>query len=118
MQKSTKDIGRKGEKIALDHLLCKGYEFLEQNYHFKKAEIDLIFQKDKLLIFVEVKFRSSDQFGYPEEMVSQRQQELILEAAENYIVENNWQNDIRFDIISILAIGKKISISHFEDAFY
>ena len=118
MQNSTKKIGQKGEKIALDYLLGKGYNFITQNYHYKKAEIDLIFQKEQLLVFVEVKYRSSDAFGMPEEMVSEKQQELIVGAAENYIIENNWENDIRFDIISILAIGKKLSVSHFEDAFF
>ena len=118
MQNSTKKIGQRGEKIALEYLLRKGYNFIAQNYHYKKAEIDLIFKKDGLLIFVEVKYRSNDAFGLPEEMVSEKQQELIISAADNYIQENNWEKDIRFDIISILANGKSLSINHFEDAFY
>lgn len=118
MQKSTKEIGKRGENLALQYMADKGYDFITQNYHFRKSEIDLIFVKDLLLIFVEVKYRSSQDFGLPEEMVSEKQKDLILEAAENYILENNWKYDIRFDIISILAVKDQVEISHFEDAFY
>lgn len=118
MKKNTQDTGKEGEGIAKDYMQKKGYKLINQNYRYKKAEIDLIFQKEGLLIFVEVKFRSNDAFGLPEETVSNDQQDRIVAAAEHYIVETDWQEDIRFDIIAILATKKEFDIQHFEDAFY
>lgn len=111
-------IGKKGEEIASHFLMQKGYEVLEKNYRFGKNEVDLITQKQGLLIFIEVKLRSSLEYGMPEEMVSEGQKKRIIETAENYIFEHNWQNDIRFDIISINKSKEEFQIEHFEDAFF
>lgn len=113
----TQDLGKKGEDFAIAFLKEKGYELQTRNYRYKKGEIDSIWKIDNKLIFVEVKLRSNDDFGLPEEMVGTSQQSLILQTAENYILETNWEGNIRFDIIAILNT-KKTQIEHFEDAFY
>lgn len=116
MQKQEK--GRKGEQLARQFLEEKGYGFCAQNYRAGRAEIDLIMQHEELLIFVEVKYRSSDAFGMPEETVSSQQQERIERAALAYVEEINWQKDIRFDIVAILQKGTQApELMHFEDAF-
>ena len=112
-------LGTTGEKIAANYLQSKGFSILERNYRYKKAEIDLIARKDKLLLFVEIKTRSSDKFGFPEEFVNNRKMELFLMAAEEYVFQNNWNYDIRFDIVSVLASSNgNFSIHHIEDAFH
>ncbi|MBK0404266.1 YraN family protein [Adhaeribacter sp. BT258] len=112
-------LGATGETLAANHLINKGFSILAQNYRYKKAEVDLIACKDNLLVFVEIKTRSSDKFGFPETFVSPRKIELFLMAADEYIFQQNWLHDIRFDIISVTAMGKgTFNIHHIEDAFH
>ncbi len=111
-------IGKLGEENAAAFLVENGYKILEQNYRFKKSEIDLICSRNNLLIFVEVKTRSSKAFGNPESFVSQKQQDAIIRAAEEYMIEKDWEGGIRFDIIAIYKKGRKEELVHFEDAFY
>ena len=111
MDRKTKGI--EGEGIAKRHYESCGYEILEENFRFGRAEIDLIALKKDLLIFIEVKNRSRKDFGEPETFVSDSQQKRIKEAAEEYIYGINWKKDIRFDIVSIDS--NKVEV--FEDAF-
>jgi putative endonuclease len=110
-------LGKQAEKQAANYLQKKGFKVIVHNYRYKKAEIDLIAQKGDCLLFVEVKARTSHKFGYPETFVSANQQDLIREAAENYVLENGWNKAIRFDVIAISQKGDIGEISHFEDAF-
>ena len=64
------ELGKQGEQVAVDYLLEKGYEILERNYQARKAEIDIIAKKDNWLIVVEVKTRTSIDFGNPEDFVN------------------------------------------------
>lgn len=111
------DLGNKGEQVACDFLLTKGFSIIGRNYRYRRAEIDIIAKKDKLLVFVEVKSRTNIQFGEPEASVSNKKASLIVAAAENYIIKADWLYDIRFDIISI-RWGAQPFITHLEDAFY
>jgi putative endonuclease len=112
------DTGNWGEEKAADFLSGKGYEIIEKNYRHKHAEIDLIARKDKMLIFVEVKTRSGTGFGMPEEFVNYTKARLVMQAAEHYIFDKDWQFDVRFDIISILIFSNGgYDIRHIEDAF-
>ena len=109
-------IGTKGEVMAQRHYQRSGYEMLEVNYRYKRAEIDFIAltADEKLLVFVEVKNRSRKDFGEAETFVSEAQQDRIKAAAEEYIFGINWKKDIRFDIVSVDSAQK---IEVFEDAF-
>lgn len=107
--------GQAGEDQACEFLINQGFDIIERNYRYKRAEIDVIALKDKLLLFAEVKFRKANSYGYPEEFVSENQQKLIVEAADDYISNIHWKGNIRFDII---AIDSRHAIEHFEDAFY
>ena len=109
---TTKSIGDEGEKQALDYFVSNDYCLVAQNYRYKRNEIDLVVRKNNTLIFVEVKYRSSSQFGYPENAVDNGKITRIQEAAENLIHELNWMGNIRFDIISIV---KNKEIEHFKD---
>ena len=114
---NRKGIGDKGEGNAVNFLFANGYEVLQKSYRFRRGEIDIIARKDDVLVFIEVKTRKNADFGYPETFVSESQQERIHLAAEEYILQNQWQGEIRFDIIAILWDGYEPVIDHFEDAF-
>ena len=109
--------GRVGERLASDYLEEKGYTIEYANYRHGRAEIDLIVRKAELLVFVEVKYRKSTVFGYPEDFVNKHKQMMILRGADHYIMEKNWLGDIRFDIVSVVDSNSKPLIEHFEDCF-
>ncbi|WP_026955373.1 YraN family protein [Algoriphagus vanfongensis] len=113
------DKGNQAEMLAAQWLMEKGYELLTQNYRFKHAEIDLIMKYRGLLIFVEVKYRSGTGFGYAEEFVDATKKKLLVKAADAYIYEIDWHQDIRFDIVGVYKDRYgTINFRHFEDAFY
>lgn len=107
--------GRKGEDLAAEFLIRNGYEILRRNFTFRRCEIDIVALKDDWLLFIEVKTRSSVDFGHPEEFVEAAQAARIIYAAEEFIFTSNWQGHIRFDIISI-TMNSTPKIVHFEDA--
>ena len=113
----TAEIGAKGESLAAKYLMEKGYEILERNYRYKHAEIDIIAKKGQLVVFIEVKTRTKANFGFPEDSVDDKKAAKVIEGAEQYVLENDWRGDIRFDIVSIIMETDK-SVQHFEDAFY
>jgi putative endonuclease len=112
------DTGKAGEAHAMRHLQSKGFQILETNYRAKHAEIDLIAQGDKLLIFVEVKTRTNVRYGNPEEFVDHTKAKLVMKAAEQYIFATDWPYDVRFDIVAVTIYGDDVQIKHIEDAFY
>lgn len=112
-----KTTGDRGEALALEYLLTRGYTLLEKNYRYKRAEIDLIVCNAETLVFVEVKARSGTGYGFPEEAVDEKKAAMIVEAADQYVYETGWEQAIRFDIISVL-LHPQVTIRHFEDAFW
>lgn len=112
------DLGNEGEKLAVKHLLDHGYEILETNYRFQKAEVDVIAQKAEILAVVEVKTRTSTDFGNPEEFVKPKKIKLLVKAIDEYVNRNDLDVEVRFDIIAILHDKNKITINHIKDAFY
>ena len=118
MSKHNK-IGIKGEQIAAKFLQNKGYIILHNNWRSGKKEIDIIAQKDDTLVIVEIKTRTSLDFGFPEEAVSRKKQAFLKSAAAVFIDAHPQYPIIRFDIISILMNGQGVQeIVHFEEAFY
>lgn len=113
------EIGAKGEQIARAMLEEKGYQVLEQNWRFSRAEVDLIAKDGEILVFIEVKTRSSDYFGQPEEFVTPTKEAFMAQAASVYMDQIGHDWEIRFDIIGILYRNKdSFSIKHIEDAFF
>ena len=114
---SPQQLGQAAENLATSYLKKKKFAIITRNYRYQRAEIDIIAQKDQLLVFVEVKARSNDRFGDPETFVTGKQQALVRTAAEHYIIIHNWNYAIRFDIIAVLKTNNHIQMAHFEDAF-
>ncbi|WP_426490093.1 YraN family protein [Hymenobacter sp. 102] len=119
MRPPAHQLGTAGEAAALQHLLALGYELVQRNYRFRRAEVDLIVRRgNQLLVFVEVKTRSSTHYGYPEEFVTERKRQLFRLAAEQLQEELSWSGDIRFDIIALSPTASGLRLEHFEDAFW
>jgi putative endonuclease len=112
------DLGKFGEELAVDFLEKNGYEILETNWIFQKAEIDIIAQKENILAIVEVKTRSSIEFGLPQDFVKPKKIQLLVKAVNEYVISNDLDVEVRFDIIAIYKEDKQFKIDHIEDAFY
>lgn len=112
------ELGIEGEKLAVSHLKNKGYTILETNYRFQKAEVDIIAQKKDILAVVEVKTRTSADFGNPEEFVSKKKIQLLVKAIDQYVNENDLDIEVRFDVIAVLLQKNDVTINHIKDAFY
>jgi putative endonuclease len=112
------DLGKLGEELAVDFLQKNGYSILETNWTFQKAEIDIIAQKENTLAIVEVKTRSSLEFGLPQDFVKPKKIQLLVKAVNEYLISNDLDLEVRFDIISVFKEDKELKIEHLEDAFF
>ena len=110
--------GDEGEDLAAAFLEEKGFRVLERNYRYKRSEIDLIVSRENWHVFIEVKTRSSTAFGYPEEFVDHHKKKMIFQGALNYLIEKDWQGNVRYDIVAIHYNVGRPEIYHIEDAFY
>lgn len=111
------DLGKLGEELAVAFLEKDGYKILDTNWTFQKAEVDIIAQKDSTLAVIEVKTRSSIDFGLPQDFVKPKKIQLLVKAINEYVISNDLEVDVRFDIIAIHKTGKKFEIEHILDAF-
>lgn len=117
MKKDNKKIGQLGEETALRFLQKKGYQVLERNWGNKWGEIDLICQKDKTIIFVEVKTKVGTSFGSPEEMVNQKKLAQIQKTAFLYFKAQNYSQQIDVVAIVLDASLKLLRINHYEAVY-
>ncbi|WP_158730368.1 MULTISPECIES: YraN family protein [unclassified Flavobacterium] len=112
------ELGKLGEEMAVEFLQKEGYTILQTNYTFQKAEIDILAQKAGVLAVVEVKTRSSLDFGLPQDFVKPKKIQLLVKAVDAYVTQNDLDLEVRFDIIAIHKEDKSFVIEHFIDAFY
>ena len=112
------ELGKLGEELAVDFLEKNGYEILETNWTYQKAEVDIIALKDGILAVVEVKTRSSIDLGLPQDFVKPKKIQLLVKAINEYVIFNDLDVEVRFDIIAIHAKGTIFDIEHLEAAFY
>ena len=111
-------LGSQGEATAARFLKRKGYTIIKKNYRCSYGEIDLIAQDGDTLVFVEVKTRTSQDFGGPAAAVNFRKQVQISKTAHNFLTELNSDTDARFDVVSILMEkNKERQIDHITNAF-
>lgn len=111
------ELGKQGENAAVQYFLRNGYEIVERNWRCERYEIDIIAQNDEYIVFVEVKTRSSNQWGNPEDAVSKGKIKRIVDAADFYLREYDIDLPARFDIISAIWTGQGFDIEHIDDAF-
>ena len=111
-------IGTDGENKATAYLEDSGYVILDRNWRYGKGEIDIICSKGEFIVFVEVKTRSTDYFGQPEEAVDKKKKNFLIKAADAYVTQKNIPQEVRYDIISVILSQNKHSVRHIKDAFY
>lgn len=121
MEKYKKVVGNLGEVEAVKFLKKKGYIILERNFNVHGGEIDVIAKKDGYIVFVEVKTRSTDDFGGGLEAVNYTKQQRMAKAAQLYLMKCG-DTPARFDVIVVNGCmkGKKFKkdkIQHIENAF-
>ncbi len=122
MSKESKELGKKGEDLAVDLLIQKNYKIIERNYTFeKKGEIDIVAKDPEtgVLVFVEVKTRANLNYGEPEYGITKNKMMQVKKIAEIYLYEKEIDEvECRFDVISVLFQGlQKPVINHYVDAF-
>lgn len=116
---SRQEFGHLGEDIACNYLKKNGYKILARRYRYRRSEIDIIAQKGRTLVFVEVKTRRHKEFGYPEEAIKKPKKNKLRDAAAGFLSQQKEKfSDFRFDILSIIFKSESnFEIVHFEDAF-
>jgi putative endonuclease len=116
---SHHELGKKGEEMAVAFLRGAGHTVLHTNWRSGKMEIDIVSRYGQLIIFTEVKTRSSSLYGWPEEAVSVHKQQVLERAAARYLEQmNSTPDDIRFDIIAItIEENNQYDIMHLVDVF-
>lgn len=112
------ELGKLGEEMAVEFLQKEGYTIFQTNYTFQKAEIDILAQKAGFLAVVEVKTRSSLDFGLPQDFVKPKKIQLLVKAVDAFVTQNDLDLEVRFDIIAIHKNDKSFVIEHLTDAFY
>lgn len=111
------ELGKIGEDLAAEYLINQGYQILERNWRSGHKEIDIIALKDDILVVVEVKTRTSEDYGDPDLAVGTMKEQMLVWAADSYVRYKNLDVDVRFDIISVILNETEQRLEHIEDAF-
>ncbi len=112
------ETGKSGEDFAVNFLKENGHEVLAQNFRYGQAEIDIVSKHANLIVFTEVKTRSSDKYGFPEQAVSKVKQNHISKAASFFMEKRGFKNEVRFDILSLTKTYEGYDVHWIKDAFF
>lgn len=110
-------LGQDGEEAAARYLMFEGYSLLERNWRVGHLEVDIIAERRGLLVFAEVKTRSSDSTVLPEARVDREKRGRLLGAAAAYLSLTGEDRQIRFDILSVTGQAPSFTVRHIENAF-
>lgn len=118
MLETTRNIGYKGEKIALEYLEQLGLIVQDLNFQVKGSEIDIIALEDQTLSFIEVKYRRSLTFGSPLESITLSKQRRMFRGAQTYLLKHSHHGPVRFDVLGITDIkGTERHYEYIRNAF-
>ncbi|MDD4062221.1 MAG: YraN family protein [Candidatus Pacebacteria bacterium] len=114
---NKQDVGIKGEDIACEYLQKNDFQILERNYKTEYVEIDIVASKDDELVFVEVRTKTSERFGSPEETIKKDKTRRLRRGALGYAQRKNYKGQYRIDLICIVLNnnGGVERITHYED---
>jgi len=118
VKRDNKIIGERGEQIAANYLHEKNYQILESNFSTRFGEIDLVCRKDNIIVFVEVKTKTSDEFGEPWEMINPRKWQQVKNMAQVYLTKNGLgEAACRIDVVGVwLDLEHEVTkIEHWEN---
>ncbi len=111
------ELGKEGELEAARYLETKGYVIKASNWRFGRYELDLVVEKGELVVFVEVKSRSSQQWGSGADAVTRSKARMIIDAAGHYVRMKNCDKEVRFDVLSLHKENGEFVVDHIEEAF-
>lgn len=112
------ELGREGEQLAVDWLVSKGFTILHRNWRYRQFEIDIVALKNEMPHFIEVKYRSSQQFGFPEAGVTGKKKSSIFRAVNEFMFRHPRYRDFRVDILSIYEKMKGSAQFYFIEDVY
>ncbi len=112
------ELGKRGEELAVEHLLKKGYRILDRNWRHNAKEIDIIARDKNKLVIVEVKSRDHEYYEHPVHAVTVQKQQFLINAADAYIRANDLNLETRFDVITVVFYPGSFEIDHIDGAFY
>ena len=114
----SKSKGNAGEAEAEHYLRSKGFRILQRNYFYDRGEIDLVVEDGPVLVFVEVKARSSGSHGTAEESITPQKENFLKRTAEGYLLEHKIEGrQCRFDLVAVGWEAQKPVIRHLKDIF-
>ncbi len=113
-KQENKTTGNKGETLAAEYLQRKGYKILGRNYRSKWGEVDVIAKIDKIVVFVEVKTKTTDKYGEPWEMVNHWKIEQVKRMGEVWQREYSWEGRVRVDVVGVWLHDETPRIEHWE----
>jgi putative endonuclease len=112
------NLGIKGEDLATEYLTKSGYKILQRNWKWGKNEIDIIAEKDDMVVFIEVKTRTGLPLEHPRGAITVDKQKSIIYAADGYIRKFKIDNESRFDVLFIIMQDDKPEFELIDNAFY
>ncbi|MBT3239345.1 MAG: YraN family protein [Chloroflexi bacterium] len=117
MSNHKQALGKWGEEKASAYLSGKGFHILAHNIRTPYGEIDLIAQDGSTLVFIEVKTRTTKNFGNPEEAITKKKLQHMIDSAESYMQELEEKKDWRLDVVAVEKDknSNSVSIEHFEN---
>ncbi|WP_294072118.1 YraN family protein [Proteiniphilum sp. UBA1028] len=111
------ELGWKGEEAAANYLASKGHRIVERNWTFRGYEVDIISEDDGYIVFVEVKTRTSAEWGNPEDFIGKQRMRRMIHAAGLYLKMNCVDKPARFDVVAVIWNKQHFELQHIEDAF-
>lgn len=116
---SNIELGKNGESLAASFLLNKGYAILDRNWHFGHLELDLVCEKDDVIIFVEVKTRRGENYGGAAGAITENKKLHLARAAQGWLEEHDaWNRPCGFDIVCIVKNNSGFRVEHYSNAFH
>lgn len=109
--------GKEGEELAAEWLAGNGYSLLHRNWRHGNWEIDIIAVKEKRLHIIEVKTRTGNNFGHPEENMDNKKMQYLINAAEEYMYQYPQWQQLQFDILAITITKEKVDYFLIEDVY-
>ena len=113
----NQEIGKLGEDIAVNYLKQKGYKILDRNFECRQGELDIIALDKKEIVFIEVKTRTSNRYGYPSEAVNKVKQKHMLQTIKYYLYIRNLNDKfVRIDVIEVHIRDNVYKVNHIKKA--
>ena len=116
-RRDTRAFGGEAEERAVTHLKAAGYRIRDRNVTCRYGELDVVAERDDLLVIVEVRMKSCDAQGDPSETVMFQKQRRVALSTLHYLQAERLERDVRFDVVSVVGRGPSAQVEHIENAF-